>query len=309
MEILFLDRIFLEKIWGGNRLKTYFDYPIDSENIGECWTVSAHPNGDCKVINGVHKGKTLSWLWDNHRDMFGNIEGNRFPLLAKIIDATDDLSVQVHPDDHYANTYENGELGKTECWYIIDCDEGAELILGHNARSRTEMEQMIAQGNWKNLLRRVPIKPGDFFYIPAGTMHAIGKGALILEIQQSSDVTYRVYDYDRLENGKPRELHIHKSIDVTTVPHEDYKIIRNVQKFENGFKEDLIKEKYFSVFRLSIEGRITLDHDDKFKMVNVLKGSGSVDGTAIQKGDHFILPSNYGSLQLEGNLELIISHL
>ncbi|MFT9494160.1 mannose-6-phosphate isomerase, class I [Anaerosolibacter sp.] len=309
MELLFLDGVFHEKIWGGNRLKTYFDYSIGSENIGECWTVSAHQNGDCKIVNGEHKDKTLSWMWENKRDIFGNLEGDRFPLLTKIIDASDDLSVQVHPDDYYAYEYENGELGKTECWYIIDCDDKAELILGHHAKSKREMEEMINQGNWEDLLRKVPIKPGDFYYIPAGTMHAIGKGTLLLEIQQSSDITYRVYDYDRLENGKPRELHIHKSIDVTTVPHRDHEIVRHIQEIENGYKENLIKEKYFSVYRLYADGKVTFDHNNKFKIINILKGSGSIDGVDIKKGDHFIIPSNYGPLTFVGNLELIISHV
>ncbi len=309
MEVLFLDKVFHEKIWGGNRLKAYFNHTIDSENIGECWTVSAHPNGDCKIINGIYKDKTLSWLWDNKRHIFGDLEGDRFPLLTKVIDAKDDLSVQVHPDDHYAYKHENGEFGKTECWYIIDCDEGAELILGHYAKSKKEMEEMIRQGDWNDLLRKVPIKPGDFFYIPAGTIHAIGKGSLILEIQQSSDITYRVYDYNRLQDGKPRELHICKSIDVTTVPHKDYKIVRSTQEFENGIKEHLVEADYFSVYRLSIDGELTFDHNDKFKIVNVLKGLGSIGGVEIKKGDHFILPHNYGPLILEGNLELMISHL
>lgn len=309
MELLFLDRVYHNKIWGGNRLKTYFDYDLDSENVGECWTVSAHPNGDCKIMKGKYKDKTLSWMWENKRDIFGNIEGRRFPLLTKIIDAKDDLSVQVHPNDDYAQEYENGELGKTECWYIIDCDERAELILGHHAKNKKEMKDMITRGNWEDLLRKVPIKPGDFFYIPAGTIHAIGKGTLLLEIQQSSDITYRVYDYNRLENSKPRELHIHKSMDVTTVPHQDYEIIREIQEFENGFKEHLIEEKYFSVYRLYVDGNGNFDHSDSFKIINVLKGLGSIGGIEIKKGDHFIVPRNYGPLAFTGQLELIISHV
>lgn len=309
MEILFLDKVFHEKIWGGNRLKTHFGYNIESESIGECWSVSAHPNGDCKIINGTYRDKTLSWLWKNNRYIFGDLEGDRFPLLAKIIDAKDDLSVQVHPDDRYAYEYENGEFGKTECWYIVDCDEGAELIIGHHAKSKKEMEEMIEGSRWNDLLRKVPIKPGDFFYIPSGTIHAIGKGTLILEIQQSSDITYRVYDYNRLENGKPRELHINKSVDVATVPHKDYEILRSIYELESGYKEHLVSEKYFSVCRLYVEGRQSFDHNDKFKIVNVLKGLGSIDGIAIQKGDHFILPHHYGPVLFEGNLELIVSHL
>ncbi len=311
MEILFLEKIYHEKIWGGNKLQAYFNDNIKGKNIGECWTVSAHPHGDCKIINGVYKDQALSWLWKNKREIFGDMKGNKFPLLTKMIDASDDLSVQVHPDDNYAFEHENGEFGKTECWYIIDCDEGAELIIGHYARDKKEMEELIQKGDWNKLLRKVSIKPGDFFYIPAGTIHAIGKGTLLLEIQQASDITYRVYDYHRLQNGMPRELHVDKSIDVTTIPHKDYQIIRNIQKLENGngFEECLIKEKYFTVLRLNINGGVTYGHGEQFKIVHVLNGVGSIDGINIKKGDHFIIPHRYNPLTLTGHLELIISYI
>lgn len=309
MEILFLDKVFHKKIWGGNRLKTHFNYDIEDENIGECWTISAHPKGDCKIINETHRDKTLSWLWSNERNIFGDIKGDSFPLLTKIIDAKDDLSVQVHPDDKYAFEFEDGSIGKTECWYIIDCDEGAELIIGHNANSREEMRKMIEQELWDDLLRRVTIKPGDFFYIPAGTIHAIGKGTLLLEIQQSCDITYRVYDYNRLQDGKPRELHIDKGIEATIMPHRDYKIVRNHEELESGFKERLVDGEYFSVERLYVDGELTFNHyDDKFKIISVLDGKGSIDGKEIKKGDHFILPYNYGPCTLTGTLELITTY-
>lgn len=309
MEILFLDRVFHKKIWGGNRLKTHFGYDVEDENIGECWTISAHPKGDCKIINENHRDKTLSWLWSNKRNIFGDIEGDSFPLMTKIIDAKDDLSVQVHPDDKYAFEFENGGIGKTECWYIIDCDEGAELIIGHNASSREELREMIEQEMWEDLLRRVPIKPGDFFYIPAGTIHAIGKGTLLLEIQQSSDITYRIYDYNRIQDGKPRELHIDKGIEATIMPHRDYKIVRDHEELGSGYRERLVEGEYFSVERLNVHGELTFNHkEDKFKIISVLEGKGSIDGEEIKKGDHFILPYNYGPCTLTGNLELIISY-
>ena len=142
-----------------------------------------------------------------------------FPLLTKILDANTNLSVQVHPDDAYADLHENGELGKTECWYIIDCKEDAEIIYGHNAKTKAEFTEMIENGEWSPLLRRVKIKPGDFFYVPSGTIHALGEGTVVLETQQSSDATYRLYDYDRVDQkGQLRELHIDKSIAVTTIP-------------------------------------------------------------------------------------------
>ncbi|RSK28335.1 mannose-6-phosphate isomerase, class I [Bacillus sp. HMF5848] len=308
-EILFLQPKFQERIWGGTRLRDHFGYDIPSEQTGECWAISAHANGDCQISNGTYEGKTLSWLWENHRELFGNISGDRFPLLTKILDAKDDLSVQVHPGDDYAKEFENGELGKTECWYIIDCEEDAELIIGHHAKSKEEMTDMIASGNWQQLLRKVKIKPGDFFFIPAGTIHAIGKGTMILETQQSSDVTYRVYDYDRLQDGKPRELHIEKSIAVSTVPHEDYSNSYKVHTMEQAEVTRLVESKYFTVYKTEISGKQLFRNSHPFVLVSVLEGTGKIDGVAIDKGQHFIIPSGYEQYTIEGNVKLIVSHI
>lgn len=291
-QLIFLNKIHHPKLWGS-----------------EDWVVSAHSNGDCTVASGTCSEKTLSWLWQNKRELFGNLEGEKFPLLTKIIQANDDLSVQVHPDDAYAKEYANGELGKTECWYIVDCDSDAELILGHNAKSKEEMSKLIEQGKWGQLLRKVKIKPGDFFYIPAGTIHGIGKGTVILETQQSSDVTYRLYDYERLENGKLRELHIKESIDVTITPHEDYILSDEVQSLENGVRKLLIKEKYFSVHKVEINGTQEFKNDQHFLIVSVLKGEGRIDEIKIAAGDHFIIPCSYKKFKLQGKIDLVISNV
>ncbi len=178
-DILKLKPIFQERIWGGRALEEYFGYEIPSHTTGECWAISAHRNGDCLIENGELAGQKLSEVYKSHRDLFGRINSPVFPLLTKILDAKNDLSVQVHPDDEYAMQVEN-DLGKTECWYILDCEEGAELIFGHTARTRKELEEMIQQGNWDSLLTRVSIQPGDFFYVPSGTIHALCKGTLVL---------------------------------------------------------------------------------------------------------------------------------
>ena len=190
--ILFLNPVFKQMIWGGSKLETEFGYEIPGDKTGECWAVSAHPNGDCVVREGIYEGKTLSFLWQEHRELFGNIGLDRFPLLTKIIDAKDDLSIQVHPDDAYANVHENGSLGKTECWYVLDCPEGAALVVGHNASTREELKSMIEEGRWGELIREIPVKKGDFIQIDPGTVHAIKGGLMILETQPNSDITYRV---------------------------------------------------------------------------------------------------------------------
>ena len=204
-------------IWGGERLGTDWPYQIPGEGTGECWAVSAHPNGDCTIKEGIYAGKTLSQLWEEEPALFGNTGLDRFPLLTKIIDAKTDLSIQVHPDDTYAKAHENGSLGKTECWYILDCEEDSALVIGHNAKDKEELTAMIREGRWNAFIRELPVKKGDFIQIDPGTVHAIKGGIMLLETQQNSDITYRVYDYDRLTEGKPRQLHVEQSIDVITV--------------------------------------------------------------------------------------------
>lgn len=304
--ILRLQPIFQEKIWGGNRLNTVFDYTIPSSETGECWAISGHPGGDCP-IEGCDK--TLGQLWKEQPQLFGNLPGDIFPLLIKIIDAKDDLSIQVHPDDAYANLHENGSLGKTECWYVLDCDEGATIIIGHNAASKEEMAQMVAQGRWKELLREVPIHKGDFFQIDPGCLHAIKGGTLILETQQSSDVTYRFYDYDRLQDGKPRQLHIEKSLAVTTAPYIPVTAQPEVSTLGDAQVTHLVTCPYYSVYRAELNGAASVNWDKPFVNISILSGSGTLDGTPVKKGDHLIIPAGYGDMRIEGKLEFIYSHV
>lgn len=307
--ILFLEPVFKQMIWGGGRLGSDWGYDIPGDNTGECWAISAHPNGDCTIREGVYAGKTLSQLWKEQPELFGNPKEDRFPLLTKIIDARDDLSIQVHPDDAYAKVNENGSLGKTECWYVLDCPKDASLVIGHNAKSKEELKKMIEQGKWNDLIREIPVKKGDFIQIDPGTVHAIKGGLMILETQQNSDITYRVYDYDRLTNGKPRELHIEKSIDVITVPAKPVEeSIRHFDDLPKNQLNQLIACDYYQVWKLCVtEPFVMMEQNKPFLLVSVIAGEGLINGQMIQKGDHFILPSGYGKTELQGNMELIIS--
>ena len=307
--IIFLEPVFKSMIWGGDKLAKEYGYTIPSETTGECWAISAHTNGDCRIKDGEYAGKTLSWLWDNHRELFGDAEGSVFPLLIKIIDAKTDLSIQVHPDDEYAREREHGALGKTECWYVLDCDEDGEIVVGHNAKDKEELRKMIYENRFKDLIRVLPIKKGDFFQIEPGTVHAIKKGTMILETQQNSDITYRLYDYDRLDHGKPRELHIEKSIDVIRCPHIDRKISGKMSEDANYEVEELIACRYYTVQRINIHGEHGFLQEHKFLNVSVIEGRGWIDSLPLIKGDHFILPSGYGNYVLKGNMELIVSHI
>lgn len=308
-EIIFLKPVFKEMIWGGNRLRTDFGYDIPGEHTGECWAISAHPNGDCTVESGRYAGMTLSRLWDEHRELFGSTAGDRFPLLIKIIDAKDDLSIQVHPDDEYARVYENGSLGKTECWYVLDCDEDAKIVIGHNAKNKEEVRSMIREGRWNEFIREIPVHKGDFFQIEPGCLHAIKGGTLILETQQNSDITYRVYDYGRLQNGKPRELHIEQSIAVIKAPFEENNQERIVTERDGCTEERLVECKYYTVEKLDITGKARIAQTHCFMNVSVIGGEGNVDGIPIRKGSHFIVPSEYGELEFSGKLSIIISYI
>ena len=308
--ILFLNPVFKQMIWGGSRLGTEFSYEIPGNDTGECWAVSAHPNGDCVVKEGIYEGKTLSQLWKENPALFGNVQKDRFPLLIKIIDAKDDLSIQVHPDDLYAKKHENGSLGKTECWYILDCEPDSKLVIGHNAASREELRSMIEENKWKELIREIPVKKGDFLQIDPGTIHAIKGGIMILETQQNSDITYRVYDYDRMTNGKPRELHVEKSVDVITVPAKPVEdsIIR-IADMEPNKRNLLIACDYYKVWKMDVTAPVHFMQEEPFLIASVIEGDGLINGQLIQKGDHFILPADFGEVALQGTMQLIMSSL
>lgn len=306
--ILSLEPVLQENIWGGRRLVTEFPYHAEGEHIGECWAVSAHPHGDGVVREGEYAGKTLSRLYSDHRELFGDISSEEFPLLIKMIDARTDLSIQVHPDDDYAREREGVPFGKTECWYVVDCPENASLVIGHHAKSRQELADMISQGKYEDLIRKVPVRKGDFLQIDPGTIHAITGGLLILEIQQSSDITYRVYDYGRLMNGKPRQLHIQQSINVINVPDEsDKKALIHTDGLPENQLNLLESCAHYRVWKLNLSGEKSLEQKYPFLILSVLEGKGTVDGQPVEKGVHLLITAAHGNVTLKGDMMMILS--
>lgn len=308
--ILRMNPVFKEMIWGGTKLKDIYGYDIPSDHTGECWAISAHKNGDCIIADGEYEGKTLSWLFENHRELFGNIEGNQFPLLVKIIDAKNDLSVQVHPDDAYAKEHENS-LGKTECWFVLQADEGTKMVMGHHAKTKEEFIKAIENDDYEHLLNSFKIKEGDFFYIPSGTLHAICSGSLIYEAQQSSDITYRVYDYHRKDaDGNERQLHVKQSIDVTNVPaniDQNKEFLQTT--LENGIKTRYVDSEFFKVDRYELTGKNVIQNDNPFMMVSITEGSGTLEENKVKKGDHFVICSDQKEVIFDGTMEIMISTL
>lgn len=308
-ELLFMKPYCKEVIWGGRKLREVYGYKTQGDHTGEAWVVSANPDGQSVVTGGSYDGKTLKELWDGHRELFGNLPGEEFPLLIKLIDANDHLSIQVHPDDAYAAAHENGGVGKTECWYVVDCDEGADIVIGHKAQTKEELREMIEAGRWDELLNVIPIHRGDFFFIPAGTVHAIRKGTLILETQQNSNITYRLYDYGRLQDGKPRQLHLKQSMDVIRCPHSFAKTEGEPVRENGNVSQRLVSCPLFTVDRYETEKELTLAQPYPFLIVDVLEGEGTVNGHALKKGDHFLAPSGSGELRFEGSFKLVASHV
>ncbi|WP_420490770.1 mannose-6-phosphate isomerase, class I [Neobacillus drentensis] len=310
---LFLRPVFKERIWGGTALREEYGYDIPNDQTGECWAISAHPNGPSIIENGPYAGMALDELWDKHPELFGHPKEEVFPLLTKILDANMDLSVQVHPEDSYAKVHENGDLGKTECWYILDCKEGADMIFGHNAKTKEELIEQINEGKWNELLRRVKIKPGDFFYVPSGTIHALCEGTLVLETQQSSDTTYRVYDYDRRDaEGNLRDLHLEKAIDVTTVPHQNTGVAPKVEERKYLTITTFVESEFFSVYKWDVRGKSTFSLPDQYLLLSVINGDGALihdeERYPLKKGTHLIIPVGFGEFAIDGVCQLIVSH-
>ncbi|WP_165212738.1 mannose-6-phosphate isomerase, class I [Streptococcus tangpeifui] len=311
-EPLFLKASMHDKIWGGTRLRDVYGYDIPTETTGEYWAISGHPHGVSIIENGSLADQGLDRVYRERPELFGNPSSPVFPLLTKILDANDWLSVQVHPDDAYAQEHE-GELGKTECWYILTADEGAEIIYGHTAQSRQELAERIEAGDWDQLLTRVPVKAGDFFYVPSGTMHAIGKGIMVLETQQSSDTTYRVYDFDRPDaSGNLRPLHIQQSIDVMTIgqPQNSHPATLKTGDLTSTL---LVANEFFTVYKWEVVGQTYFEAAAPYYLVSVIDGQGQIriadQSYPLEKGQHFILPNTVRNWEMSGDLSMIVSHI
>lgn len=304
--IVKLSSAFKDYLWGGTKLRDIYHKPCDFDIIAESWELSAHPDGTSVIATGQYKGM----LFTEYLEKIGlsalgtKYDANKeFPLLIKLIDAKQNLSVQVHPDDVYALQHENG-YGKTEMWYVIDAEPGAGLYVGFNRDvSKEEVAQRIKDNTIMEVLDFHPTKPGDVFFIPAGTVHAIGAGNLICEIQQSSNSTYRLYDYDRRDKfGNPRELHLDKALDVL-----------NYHKYEPIPFEGKVSCKYFNVSFVDVEGKqqITLTNDS-FYSITCIKGSGTLtlgETMPINSGETVFIPATDSILNVEGNLSIVIAKM
>ena len=306
-------------LWGGTRLKEEYGKSGDLEKVAESWELSCHKDGQSIIENGEAAGQTLAaYIEAQGHGILGPRGGKEegFPILVKFIDAKDNLSVQVHPDNEYAWRVE-GEPGKTEMWYVVDAEPGAQLIYGFRQEiSREEFARRIEDNTLLEVCRQVPVKKGDTFFIASGTLHAIGAGALICEIQQSSNTTYRVYDYGRKgADGRPRELHIEKALAVTRREPLELRTepVACLHGLVAGADIDLLAScEYFTVYHIALQDEIRLAApEESFQAVTVLSGtvaikSGSGEVT-LAKGETAFLPVGLGAYSLRGTGELLLS--
>lgn len=310
-------------LWGGRKLKDDYQKDIDVFPLAETWECSTHPDGLSIVASGHYCGMTLRDLLLEYPEMIGSNPIQRFPgdfpILVKFIDARDDLSVQVHPDDAYARKNENGENGKRELWYVVEASKGATLTYGfRHDMSADAIRESIRKGTVGNYLNRIEVHPDDVFYIDSGIVHAIGSGIMLVEIQQNSNVTYRLYDYDRKDKeGKKRQLHVDKALDVAklkgvSAPQQPMRVLR----FKNGYARELLGRcEYFQVERLLLntENRknmaVISTTGESFVVLLCLSGTGtffwSDDNLPFFKGDCIFIPAETENIRVHGNSTLI----
>jgi len=315
MEMVKLTPSVADNIWGGTRLITEYGIKTDKNPAAEAWVLSCHPAGPSTIQNGKFEGKTLQEAYLEDKAICGT-KGEKyefFPLLIKFIDAKQNLSIQVHPDDEYAMRVE-GEYGKTEAWYILDCEPDAELILGFKKEISVEEFKKAAQSDeMMDVCNHIKVKKGDLFFIESGTMHAICKGILLAEVQQNSNTTYRIYDYGRLgKDGKPRELHVDKAADVTKLcpPTIADASQRKTEEFDNATRALLTTCDLFTMYELKVDGAYTgTANEESFVSLLALEGECTVecngDTMPMKKGESIFIPANSGEFIINGKIDLL----
>ena len=303
------ENLYYERIWGGRDLEKFRDN-VPEGCIGESWDIACHRNGTGIIENGELKGLSFKELIDKYgEEVVGRkISKDNFPLLIKLINSKDKLSVQVHPDDKYAKEAEN-DLGKTEAWYVVDAEEGASLIVGTKDCDKEIFKKAIEDGCLEPYLNKIPVKKGDMFYVQSGLVHAICEGVTIAEIQQSSDTTYRVYDYNR-----GREIHVEKALDVINF---DLKCenSKGITIHEEGFdKTILCLSEFFAIEKYEVKSKAIENSDlDRFFLFTCVEGNGKIVSSGneleIKLGDSILIPASLGEYTLEGNFTLLKSYV
>lgn len=312
MEPLLFLADYKDRVWGGEKLRTIFGKEIPNAFTGESWEVASHENGSSVVMNGVNKGKTLTQvIHENPEGIVGPgfQASDKFPLLIKFIDAKDRLSVQVHPEDAYAMLHENGELGKSEAWYILEADPGAKLIAGLvDGITKEQFTQALENNQLESVLNEIPVKKGDVVDIPAGFIHAIEEGILLAEVQQNSDTTYRVYDWNRVGlDGVARDLHVKQSLDVIDFEGKFPKeLVKGIKVAKEGYEQTTyVINRYFALEEVQVTtAYIEKNKPNHFEIFMCLEGDFTLQWQSeqlpIQKGQSFMIPAGMKAFELIG---------
>ncbi|PHV69370.1 mannose-6-phosphate isomerase [Sporanaerobium hydrogeniformans] len=316
--MLKLNPAFKDYIWGGNKLKELYGKKTTLQITAESWELSTHKDGPCTLQEGEGKVITLTEYLKEKGNLLGTkaAQQDELPILIKLIDAKDHLSVQVHPDDAYAIANE-GDLGKTEMWYVLEAEPGAQLVYGFTKDiTKEEFEIYIANNTLTEVLNYVEVKKGDTFFIEPGTMHAIGKGLVIAEVQQSSNVTYRVYDYGRVGgDGKPRELHVKQAVEVTNLKAANKSHVTYEMQIHEGYKRgQLASCNYFNVEFIEVDTQAQLRVDEtSFHALLILEGDVKITlGEEIleaTKGETLFIPAQKANYKVEGTSQILLSYL
>lgn len=318
MALIRLTPAFKDYLWGGTKLKENYNKNTDLDIVAESWELSTHKDGQSVVDSGNDKGMLFGdYLEKAGKEVLGTKGAafEFFPMLIKFIDALDNLSIQVHPDNEYALRVEK-EYGKTEMWYILDAEEGACLYYGTNTEiTKEEFREKIENDTILDVLKKVPVHKGDVFFIEAGTIHAIGAGIMICEIQQNSNSTYRVYDFGRVgKDGKPRELHIEKAIDVSNLKPltSDFKPCGEWIDNKTYKSAMMATCEYFTTYVYEVKSECSVQvNEDSFASFVVVDGEGSIESAdtmlSLRKGDSFFADANTGKVTIKGNCRFILS--
>ena len=311
------EKVFIEKVWGGREFEESLNMTLPKDkNIGESWEVSAHPNGMGIVANGDLKGKTLQEILNEYKEKLVGEKvykeyGNRFPLLIKYLDVNDRLSIQVHPDDEVALKKHN-ELGKSESWFIMEASKDAKLIMGmKKGITKEEFLEKTAKNDFSELFEEISVKKGDLIDINPGMVHASLEGSVLFaEIQENSDITYRIYDFDRVENGKRRELHLKEAADV--IDFDARAVVINTDFSNDENRKNIIKKKYYSIDKIKINKKFEDVNEKSMIIYSILNGKGKIEYTlnnekkevSIQKGETVLIPVGM-DVELIGELEIL----
>ncbi|MBP5551357.1 MAG: mannose-6-phosphate isomerase [Bacilli bacterium] len=301
-KVIFLNSPLREMIWGGNYFKDVLNLAKDDKDYGEYWTISGYSSFPSIIKNGKYQGVSLDKLYKEHHELFANSNSDEFPILVKMIATSADLSVQVHPDDEYAK--KDNDLGKTESWLIINSNNG-KIVYGHNQKDKESLEKMARSGDF-SFLKYHNVKRGNFVPVPAGTIHALGKGLVLLEVQQSSNLTYRLYDYNRKDkNGNLRELHLDKSLDVIKVPND--LTIDDTDYLDSRDDVELWNNEYFNIKLVNVPRKIRfMNKEHKYYLCTVASGLFRYEDMIISVGESFIVTSLAETEEIVGKGKLLI---